>query len=409
MEHIQKTTTLQPDDFPTLFKMYIERSVQAALARVNAGDSILSDEVRERALHVLSYAFKLPEAWSHTRALLFALIPKMEQGGPNGDWMDCLTQSERYSHVCGDNQAAAEFQWQLGYFYRQQSRFDLAGQWLQASASGFASLGKAHDQARAFNELAFIACLQHHYHEAEQLIEAALYMLDEADPERTMSYRVLGIMAYDRESWQEAEEYHRKALYFSEKQGDKLRTAWCLQNLANALRNQKRFSEAIAYYERALAILLEINNVYYQAIVQMNIGHTYRMNERIHEALQSHRLALEAFRRVGDKLNLAHIYTQLGLDYWALHQWIQSEQAFLISVNLYTILGDESWRLNAIDGLAMTYLSQKFYAKTIAVLEPAIAALPRIAGMPNYDYLHRSLTKHLNEAREGLATVGKPI
>jgi hypothetical protein len=85
-----------------------------------------------------------------------------------------------------------------------------------------------------------------------------------------------------------------------------------------------------------------------------------------------------------------------------LDKWAQAEQAFQLSIDLYTEIGDESWRLNAVDGLVMTYLSQKFYAKAIAILELAIAALPGIAEMPNYEYLSRSLAKHLDEAKQGL-------
>jgi tetratricopeptide (TPR) repeat protein len=394
-------TAAPPDPFHAQFKTYIVRSIQAALTRVNV-DPLLSAEARARALHVLEYAFTLPPAWPATRQLLWALLPKMEQGGVSSDWLDCLHRAVEFSCVSEDTAAAAEFQWQLGYLYRQQSQFDRARQHLQASAAAFASLGQTHDQARALNELAFVACLQHHYREGEQLVETALQLLDETDPERALSYRIQGMIAVDYGRWQEAEEHHRKSLQLSEKQGNQRQIAWCLQNLGYALRGQARFAESIAYLERASAILDSIQDSYHWAIVQMNVGVTYRFNHQPGMALVCHTHAAKIFHKISDKLSLAKLYTNLGLDYLVLDKWAQAEQAFQLSIDLYTEIGDESWRLNAVDGLVMTYLSQKFYAKAIAILELAIAALPGIAEMPNYEYLSRSLAKHLDEAKQGL-------
>jgi tetratricopeptide (TPR) repeat protein len=403
MDRTQTATNAQPDGFPALFKTYVVRSVQATLARVNAETHTLPEEGRERALHVLTYAFKLPEAWPHTRELLLALAPKMDPVGHGSDWLACLTQGAHYSNEYGDTEAAAEFSWQLGYLYRQQSQFEAACRWLQASADCFTKVNQTRGKARALNEMAFVAWLQHHHRAASQLAERALSLLGETDPERAMSYRVQGLIAIDHDRWQEAEVLFDGALQLSEKQENGQRIAWCLQNLGYALRGQKRFAEAIDCFERASTILESIQDRYHWAIVQMNIGLLHFYHNQPGEALRHHTQALEVFRKAKDNLNLAKLYTNLGLAYWALNKWSQAEQAFLNSVNLYTDLGDESWRLNAMDGLAMTYLSQKLYAKAIAVLEPALAALPQIVEAPNYDYLHRSLTEHLHEAREGLA------
>jgi tetratricopeptide (TPR) repeat protein len=406
-EHTYSVSNEQPGDFPARFKTYVVRSVHAALTRVKEQPPLLPDEVRERALHVLTYAFKLPEAWPGTRELLLALLPKMELIGHSGEWMDCLTQGARYSRACGDNEAAAEFSWQLGYLYRQQSQFEQARKRLLASAEGFTQINQARGQARALNELAFVACLQHQYTEAKQIVETSLQLLDRTDPERAMSYRVLGVIAIEHNCWQEAEDYHRKSLHLSDKEGNQRRIAWCLQNLGYALRGQARFAEAIDCFERALAILNSIRDTYHWAIVQMNIGLLYYYQNQAGEALRCYLQSIEVFRKARDNLYLAKAHNNLGLAYWSLNKWPHAEQAFLNSIHLYASLGDESWRLNAADGLAMTYLAQKLYAQAIAVLEPAIAALPQVVDTPNYDYLQRSLTEHLREARAGLATTDK--
>lgn len=407
MAHTGPATNPSPDDWSALFKANIVRSLQAARSRVEVHAYNLPAEARERALHVLAYAFQLPEAWPYTKALLLAMLPKMEQVGHGGDWLNCLTQGIQHGNEWGDRAAVAEFSWQLGYLSRRQSQFDQAREWLQTSVACFTQINQARGRARALNELAYVACLQHDYREANQQVEAALQLLDESDPERALSYRTQGMIAIDHYRWQEAEALHRKSLQMSEQQGDKRGIAWYLQNLGYALRGQKRFAEAIDCFERAAAMLDSLQYTYHWAIVQMNLGLLYYYQDQPSEALRAHLQALDVFRKASDTLYLAKGHTNLGLAYWALNKWPQAEQAFLSSINLYASLGDESWRLNAVDGLAMVYLAQKRYVETIALLEAALAALPGIVEMPNYDYLHHSLTEHLHEARAGLGAANK--
>ena len=179
MAHTEPATNPSPGDWPAVFKTYIVRSLQATRSRVEVHAYSLPTAARERALHVLAYAFQLPEAWPHTRALLLALLPKMEQLGPGGDWLGCLIQGVQHGNEWGDSEAVAEFSWQLGSLYRRQSQFDQAREWLQTSVACFTQINQARGQARALNELAYVACLQHNYREANQQVEAALQLLDE--------------------------------------------------------------------------------------------------------------------------------------------------------------------------------------------------------------------------------------
>ena len=59
-----------------------------------------------------------------------------------------------------------------------------------------------------------------------------------------------------------------------------------------------------------------------------------------------------------------------------------------------------------MDGLAMTYLASKQYTQAMTVLQQALAALPEVASLPNYDYLQQSLTKHLEEAEKSQTAHG---
>jgi tetratricopeptide (TPR) repeat protein len=216
------------------------------------------------------------------------------------------------------------------------------------------------------------------------------------------------MIAIDHERWQEAEVYHRLSLVLREKQGDQRRIAWSLQNLGYALRGQGRFGEAITCYQQAGGILHSIGDAYNKAHVEMNLGLAYLHSEHPPEALAYFTTAAQTFHKLGDRLQLARLHTNLGLAHMALHDWRQAEDAFVISIDLFQALGNVSARLNATDGLAMTYLAQKQFVKASSLLEQAIALLSTSPTVAHYDYLVRSLTNHLQEAKQGIAQVAIP-
>lgn len=134
----------------------------------------------------------------------------------------------------------------------------------------------------------------------------------------------------------------------------------------------------------------------------MNLGIAYL-------TLQQPELALSCFLKtestahtLHDTLQLARSQNNLGVTFLALAKYVQAENAFLAAIELFDKLGNEGWRLNEFDGLAMVYIAQKQYQKAIEVLKEALSALPKIKETPNYQYLSKSLRTHLAEAKKGL-------
>jgi tetratricopeptide (TPR) repeat protein len=400
MARTQTATTTQPDSFPTLFKTYVVRSVQATLVRVNAETHILPEEGRERALHVLTYAFELPEAWPYTRELLLALAPKMEQAGHRDDWIPYLEEGVRLSQHCDDRLAEANLRLSVGELLRLRSQFDRARQWLDASIAIFTAVGERHGQARTLNQLAFVAWQQHHLDEAKDLAQRALTLLDEGDPERATCFSRLGLVAIDRQQWEEAERYHRAALQIRQAQGNQRQIAWSLQNLGYALRGQGKYTEAITCYKQAIAILEEIQDTANHAIAQMNLGIACWLAGQLDTALEMYSLSESTSRKLQDTYNLAKIFNNKGLVYRDLGDWIQAESAFVTSIALHEAVGDFNLRLESLDELGVVYLGQGEYDKASTCFAVALTELPQIAGSPTYNYLAEVLPIHLAQARQ---------
>ncbi|MFN8441901.1 MAG: tetratricopeptide repeat protein [Caldilineaceae bacterium] len=349
----------------------------------------------------MSYALGVPAAWEFTRKLLLALAPKMEQAGHRHDWLPYLERATDLSEQLGDLASAAEFMLQRGILHRLLSEFGLAKSQLEHSIALCERIAAPRRQARALNELAWVESLQNQTITAAQLVDHALVLLDVNDPERAMCYRVQGMLAIAHAQWSEAEVLHRQALAIFEKQGDARKVAWSLQNLAYALRGQERFEEAIGYYAQAAESLWYLGDHYNWSIVQVNLGLAYHYSGRPALAVDRYLEAKSIPGYLCDTFHLARIHLNIGLSYLTLQLFAEAEEAFGAAIRLHRESGVTFWRLNAMDGLAMTYIGWGKFAQASTVLEQAIKELPTIVGVPYYEYLFRSLHQHLEEAHKG--------
>ena len=335
------------------------------------------------------------------RELLLAMAPKMEQAGHREVWMPYLGRGSLAASVRATRLAVAEYQLQLGMLYRMVSEFEPAKAWLTASEVNFAKDAVAGliKPVRSMNWPGWSIC--NTTMTKRRRICAAGILLPVDHPECGMSYRGSGMIAIGQRKWEEAELLHRKALSFFEQQSDQRRIAWGLQNLATALTGQRKFTATFGHYQKAAKILLELNDRYNWAIVQMNLGLAYLYAGQPELAVPCLFKAEDIAYQLKDTLQMARIDTNQGLVYLALQDYQKAENAFRAAARLYTKLMDDRWRLNAIDGLAMAYLAEGKWTDAAQVLEAALRDLPRIAGMPNHAYLLKSLNEHLQQARAG--------
>ncbi len=388
------------DDYQQLFSEFVAQSVSATLALFDPAAVALTAEERDRLLHVLSYALHLDAAWAETRILLLQVAPKMEQAGHRDDWIPYLASGVDLSRQQHDRLAEAELSLYIGELFRLLSKFDLARVWLDGSIAGFTALGANQGQARALNQLAFVAWQQHYYAEAAALAQTALTLLDENDPERATCFSRLGLVAIDRQQWEEAERYHRDALQICQVQGDQRKFAWSLQNLGYALRGQSRYIEAIDCYQQAITILEAVQDLANCATVQMNLGIVYSLDGRPAEALKLYAQAEHTFRQQHNTHNLAKVLVSKGIDALALQDWMQAENAFATSAVLFQEIGDVSLRLDALDGLGLVYLGQGQHERAMMIFTVVAAELPHITGTYTYEHLVKVLPMQIAETKQ---------
>lgn len=394
-------------DYPALFATYVARGVETLLARFAPGASLSRDEFprqRDSALHVLTFALGLDAAWPAARDLLSALAEPMERAGERSDWLPFLIRGRERSQVLADLVAEAELTLHIGHLLRLMSDFTGAQQELAASLACFRQLGDATGAARALNQLAYVACLEHRHAAAVEQAEAALQLLAADAPERAMSHFVLGMVALDRWQWEEAEAQHRQALVIRQQQGDLRRIAWAQQNIGYALQGQRRYAEAIDRLQMASSALAELDDKANRAIVLLNLARTYHLNGQLAEALTTGLEACQALRTVGDRLHTAHAAINLGLAYLALEDPRAALASFEDAVATYRALADTPGRLNATSGVALALLALEEYDAAAAVLAPALEELAPLDNVPGKQALLATMRQSLARAQSGMET-----
>jgi tetratricopeptide (TPR) repeat protein len=390
-------------DYPAIFRGYIVRNTQDVLARVRQAGAILPPAERDQALHTLSYALKLPEAWPDTRALLLTMAPKMEQAGYRDEWMPYLEEGIQQSQALDDPEAEAELHFQLGRVYRLRAKYGEARAHLEASARGFERLNASLSQARVLNRLAQVARLERQFAEATRLAEDALSLLGEQDTERGYSYLILGMVAFDKREWPEAVDLLRLSLSLWEKENNQRMMGRSLMSIGAALLPMKRYEEAIDVCQKAIVLFEEIQDQIYQAITQMNLGNVYHYIDQSDKAIELHLRAERVFRRAQDRFYLAHVNHNIGMAYRKLQQWDKAEEAYLKSITQQEQIGNIAWLVDTMDGLGLTYLEQGQPEKAVATFEEALKRLAEIEGEPGYESLFEMVSGHLREASEKAA------
>lgn len=400
---VETATPLRMTDYPVIFRGYIVRSAQDILARVQQIEGLLPSAEREQALHTLSYALNLPEAWPDACALLLTMAPKMEQAGYRDEWIPYLEQGVQQSQTLDDFEAEAELHFQLGRIYRLRAKYEEARTEFETSIKGFEHLNTPFNQARAMNRLAQVARLERQFSEATHLAYTALRFLDEQVAECAYSYLVLGMVAVDRREWLEAVDLFKVSLWWWERENNLRMMGRCLMSQGTALLMMSEYQKSIDACQKAIALFEEVQDPIYQAISQMNLGNVYHYIDQSDKAIELHLQAERVFRRAQDQFYLAHVNHNMGMAYRRLRQWDKAEEAYLSSIEQREKIGNVARLVNTMDGLGLVYLRRGQSKKAITVFEKALSRLAAIKGEPNHEKYFEMVTNHLQEALEQIA------
>ena len=393
-------------DASSLFRTYIIRIAENALERIQAaGVALPSEEDRDLALTILDYAFKLPDAWPQTSALLTALAPKMEQAGFRYEWMTILDEGIRSSQKQGDLATEAELRLQKGILQQLLNDYDGACEQYRLSESRFAALGDQRGRARVWNRMASVMRRRKELADAENYARAALETFAEYDPERGYSLLVLGTIAYDRQCWDRAVSFFEQSLQLLKMSGNERFMAWVHTNLGLTLWRQEDLQEARSHLIHAITLFENIGDPIHQAVARMNLGNIYIALALPQRALDCYLQAEPIFRQAGDRQRQAMVYNNIGKAHREVGKSGDAIPALQHSIKLWRTLNNPTRLANALDGLGLAYLEQSCYKSAQGVFQEMIGLLPAIEDVDRRNSFRQQAGKGLHRAEEGLVSV----
>jgi tetratricopeptide (TPR) repeat protein len=381
------------------FRNYIHWGTEHALAQVQATPGLLSDEVRTQALHLLSYALDLADAWPSARDLLLAMAPKMEMAGHRDSWIVYLKKGLAQGAAVGDRIAEAQLHRQLAFLLQLRSKFDQARFHYTASAMSFAEAGDPYRQAQVLGRLAHIEYWNGDPQEALALVQTVFAILSPADPERAICHLTLGWYAYHSHDYRDAQHHFAVALAFAEQQNDQRQIARRLRDLGNTLQGQRRYKESLACYLRANTLFTQLQDHYEQAVTNMNLAALYLLQEMPHEALELLLPAEVVFQGVQDQLHMALVQLNQGIAYRDIGEFEQAESLLVLAIEQWHLTGSMGMLVNTLNELGILYLKQCFIVKAEAVLQQAIKHLHQLQGQPGYEYYLATVLANLQESQ----------
>jgi tetratricopeptide (TPR) repeat protein len=305
-----------PNAYPSLFRKYVLHSVENALAGCRAGGLTLSDDLRGRSLHALSFALKLPDCWAQTSALLFALAPAMELQGVGNEWTDFLRKGAERAEAAADWTSMA-----LVYVYMARLNLivgeqALAEEQLHHALHYAERVDDPSITATVMERLAYCAAVRSDFEQARQTAQAALDLLPDDSDGCVPIYHTLGYVALREGRVQTAVEHFNMALTTRKSEPVPLFEAQALSLCGIALLSSGNHAAAAAHMREAIRCFGLAGDSFNQAAARMNLGTVYQSMGRCSESLECYHLSEPVFVKANSSVQLARLHHNRSL---ALH------------------------------------------------------------------------------------------
>ncbi len=374
---------MNPTDF---FIAAIERAAQVTLVDLRATEINLPDVVRDRAVHVLSFALGLPSIWPLTRDLLLALAPWLEIQGVDSAWMGVLKRGVVLAQSQGDVNASARLHLHLGRLYLLKGNYSDSAAQLQRGATIAELLNDAPTLAACLHRLAWLAVQRSQLPEAERLAHKVLETLAANEPGAEFCYTVLGRVALYRGEWEIAIAHYQRSLNGRREQGGPAHIAPGLRDLGNALMMSKRYPEASAVMQEAIELFGQIGSVYEQAVVRMNLGIIHWYQGEHDAALACYDASEPVFRRLGVVASLGRLYSNRGLALRDLRRFEEAECTLVEAIELLRAADAVIEVANTLESLSSLFLLLDQREQAITLLHEALRQLDRLPEKPAHVY-----------------------
>jgi len=383
------------DGYPALFRIYVLRSVEAALLECRSRAAGLSAATRERSLHALSFALKIPDYWPPARDLLLMLAPSMEDQPDRNAWQDYLHRGAELAESHSDRAAGAQAYLHLGRLALINGEYVVAEAQLEQALRLSERFGEMPATGRVLGRLAYRAAARSDFIKLRKVAQVVLVTLDGHDPSRAPVYQTLGYSALLEGNWKTAIEHFRNAL--TARREDMMlwgeAQALCDDELSLfALGEVNTVAETL---HEAIRLFGLASDGFNQAAARMNLGIVFWCMGRNDESLECYRMSELAFVEADSSLQLARLHNNRGLTLCELGRYDEALQNFSASEGWARRNDHHLEVANVLDSLGEFYLLRQQRADAANVWQAALRELDKLPEKPAD--LRQEIVRKINE------------
>jgi tetratricopeptide (TPR) repeat protein len=184
----------------------------------------------------------------------------------------------------------------------------------------------------------------------------------------------LGVALRNVRRFEEAISAHQDAAAIYRAVGDRHGEGTALNNLGNALREVRRFEEAIGAHQDAAAIDRETGDRHGEGMALNNLGIALREAQRFEEAVSSNQDAAAIFRETGDRRGEAMALNNLGLALVRVRRFEEAITAHQEAVTAFRETGDRHGEGLSLVGLGLALAEVRRFEEAISAYQDAVAA-----------------------------------
>jgi tetratricopeptide (TPR) repeat protein len=232
--------------------------------------------------------------------------------------------------------------------------------------------------AGAYHQLGMVTQERRDFEAAEQWYRKSLAISERQGNERGSAgtYHQLGLVAQERRDFEGAEQWYRKALAISEKQGDEHGAALTYHQLGRVADERRDFEAAEQWYLKSLTIEEKQGDEHGAALTYHQLGVVAQHQRDFEAAERWYRKSLAIKEKHGNEHGAANTYHQLGVVAQHQRDFQAAEQWYLKSLAIEEKQGNEH-------GAAVTYhqlglvaqerrdfqAAERWYRKSLAIEE----------------------------------------
>lgn len=229
---------------------------------------------------------------------------------------------------------------------------------LRYGSSVYLALGKQKADSSQFNDAIVL------FYKGLKQSQKNGFSFTEATIQRQIALSYLKLDEYKK-----AESHLLSSLKIAKELKDPLLQANAFISLGNAVKEQKRYPEAIRYYNKSLSIAKQLKNKRLIAGNYNNLGNVMRRTKKYNEALNYFFKALEMNKASNNQEWISFNYNNIGQTYQDLTNYPEAITYFKKSCELKQEIGDSLNLISSYLGLAGAYAKNGSYKDAFKFME----------------------------------------